>query len=120
MKSINEHLNLPVGNAVEVWYCTPEFMREAYFNNFGDFDPSNMKKTHSLLFSFMDAEGTDDREAILGMLSRMMQDWHDGEFNPTLERLGIQHTSLSPGDMVRFAKDGAIYVAKCYGWYQIG
>lgn len=105
------------GDEVEVWYCKTEFFGLFSLGNTEDFNHRELPKTHVLLGTLaFDKNST--KEKMLERLFRDLQGEHwspNGEANELIMKLGLYHTSMSVGDVVRF-KTGEVYFCKPLGW----
>lgn len=99
------------GSDIEIWYMKPEWFRQGITGQAFP-DPANLEATHVKVASIRDQD--QDR----GLIFHNMQGevWSPkGEARELIESLGLGHTSMSVGDVLRYA-DGTIFVALNVGW----
>lgn len=100
--------NLAPGD-VEVWYMRPDWFRRGIQGDRPD--PAKLSETHILLGKVSGK----CREML--WCSLQGENWSpEGEARSMLLSLGLEHTSMSVGDVV---KDGKTYVVDCMGFAEI-
>lgn len=96
----------------QIWYMRPEFFRTGISEE-KEPDPSFLSRTHRLVGSI---DATDLETIFVKMQG---ENWSpNGEARQWLQHVGLKHTSLSIGDVVRFA-NGETYVCAAVGWERI-
>jgi len=102
----------------EIWYQTPEThdrRRGAEIINGILPDPDNLHKTHRMVGK-VDAN-VDELELIFMRMQGEIWSKH-GEASQWIRQLGLAHTSMMVGDVVRFANGDSYYCA-AEGWTKI-
>ena len=95
----------------DVYYMKPDFFSAFIW---GDKKPelAALDKTHTLLKSELERP---DMEAVFTYMQG--ENWSpNGEARPLIERLGLKHTSMSVGDVLRDCWTGEYYVVASFGF----
>lgn len=95
----------------EIWYMKPDWFREGIFGEKPD--PNNLEATHINLGSII----SENREDIWENLQAEI--WSPfGEASDLILGLGLGHTSMSIGDVIRM-KDGSVWICCSVGFEKI-
>lgn len=96
----------------EIWYWKQEFAREFLLENFGQIDPSNLSKTHSLIFKV-------DETNLESIYYKMQGEiWSPkGEARELITKSGTGHTSMSVGDIIKIGN--SVYVVSGIGFKKL-
>jgi hypothetical protein len=115
--NLNSCKLFPEGNDIEVWYFRPERFADFSFETPSDFDPNNLSKTHICLGTLADIKNSGKTEVIERLFRDLQGErWsRNGEARELIRGLGLAHTSMSVGDVIRF-KSGEVYLCKDAGW----
>jgi hypothetical protein len=100
----------------QVWYMKPEWFREGGFGKLPD--PANLEATHVLLKSIEVEAGTPNpREYVFHQMQGEI--WSPaGEARALIESKGLQHTSMSVGDVI-VTESGEKHVVAGFGFKQL-
>lgn len=115
--NINDSKFFPQGDEIEVWYSRPERFADFTFGTPDDFNPKNLSKTHICLGTLADDKNSGKTEVIERLFRDLQGErWSmNGEASELIRELGLAHTSMSVGDVIRF-KSGEVYLCKDVGW----
>lgn len=124
MKKLGEFPGLIDGTSVEIWYMRPDFFREGINGDMTRFDPNDLTKTHILLGTIggVSPRYGKSENCPLGAMTPIytaMQGEHwspSGEANDFILDRGLGHTSMSVGDLARFAERNEAFVVKDIGF----
>ena len=107
------------GGRTEIWYMKPEYFRSCVFGyehmkRHGKLpDKDNLSETHVLLGVIPET----DEERIFSQLQGEM--WSPkGQARKFISSKGLQHTSMSIGDIIR-KEDGEVCVVDTVGWREL-
>ncbi len=120
------------GDGIQIWYMKPVHFREMSWAAYQDkamegFDPSNLSATHTMVGTI---DGTHHctvrgsrgpREFLLSRVFEAMQGerWSPtGEARELIQTLGLMHTSMSAGDIIRF-NDNETYLVGARGFVRV-
>lgn len=96
----------------QIWYMRPEHFRDGISGAKGP-DPACLNKTHRMVARV----GVTDKEEIFTAMQG--ERWSpNGEAREWIRQLGLQHTSMSVGDVVRLV-GGKTFVCGATGWHRI-
>lgn len=101
----------------QVWYMKPEWFRQGICGDRPD--PMNLARTHVLLRELTLVSDTPG----LGEVYHRMQGeiWSpNGEARSLIEEKGLQHTSMSVGDVIVDDDNGEVFLVKNIGFKNIG
>lgn len=97
----------------QVWYMKPEWFRQGIC--FAKPDPMNLASTHVHL---KDVEASGLERVWVAMQG---DNWSpNGEAGPLIEEKGLQHTSMSVGDVAIDADNGEVFLVANIGFKKIG
>jgi hypothetical protein len=119
LANLNNCAAFPAGDDVEIWYMKPSNSGSLLLSMFNDvpFDPAMLTFTHTLLGT-TSADPSRSKHETLEYIYENLQAfaWSPcGEANSLIKALGLKHTSMNVGDVVKF-KSGDIFVCKPVGW----
>lgn len=115
-KSLNDCSLCPAGDSVQIWYQKREMLESSMFTRYKNVDPTCLEKTHVLLGT-MDIPD-ENEQYILDRIYDTMQGeiWSPcGQALSLISHLGLMHTSMTVGDVVRFAS-GNCWICMPVGW----
>ena len=97
----------------QVWYMKPDWFRQGIC--FAKPDPMNLAKTHVRL---KDIEATGPEAVWIAMQG---ENWSpNGEARSLIEEKGLQHTSMSVGDVAVDESNGKVFLVANIGFKDIG
>jgi hypothetical protein len=119
LATLNSCPLFPEGDDVEVWYSKTEYFGPFNLGEYAEFDPQDLSKTHILLGTTDRPKDEKNRESLSRLFIDLQgENWSpNGEANFLIRRLGLSHTSMSVGDVIRF-KTGEVYFCKPISWSQ--
>ena len=117
--TLNDCLAVPAGDEVEIWYMRPEPRGSLLLSMFDKkpFDPTTLTTTHALVGK-TSVQPSHSKQDTLEYVYENLQAfaWSpNGEASYLIENLGLKHTSMNVGDVVKF-KSGDIFVCMPVGW----
>ena len=114
--SLNDCSLCPAGDSVQIWYQKREMLESSMFTRYKHIDPSCLEKTHVLLGT-MDIPYNDEQEMLNRIYDTMQGEiWSPyGQALSLITRLGLMHTSMTVGDVVRF-RSGNCWICMPVGW----
>ena len=101
----------------QVWYMKPDWFRQGIC--FAKPDPMNLAKTHVLL---RELSLFSDKPSLGEVYHRMQGEiWSpNGEARSLIEEKGLQHTSMSVGDVIVDDDSGEVFLVANIGFKKIG
>jgi hypothetical protein len=108
-------------SAFQVWYMRPEFFRNGILGSRKP-DPAKLEVTHVHLMDVEVEPGFVDADQALKHIFGLMQaeDWSpNGEARDLIRSKGLQHTSMSVGDVIVDPQSRA-HLAAMFGFDDLG
>lgn len=101
----------------DIYYVRPEFGRDFRFGDFSAFDHNDLLKTHKFLTSRNVL--TNDTEALEELYEGFQaENWSpNGEARGLIQMLGLEHTSMSIGDLI--VLDTNMYIVDSVGFKKV-